>query len=65
MGYVREALEELDEPMPTEVSEWIKKEKGVEIAPKGSGLYAERIGYHSKQKWKDGENRRVHKPDGG
>lgn len=58
VGYVREALQELEEPTPTEVSEWIKKEKNVEILPRGVGLYAKRIGYTSEVVTEDGESKR-------
>ncbi|KXB06022.1 hypothetical protein AKJ53_01475, partial [candidate division MSBL1 archaeon SCGC-AAA382F02] len=64
VGYVREALQELEEPTSTEVSEWIKKEKNVEIAPKGVALYAKRIGYASEQEWEDGTSKRKLKPIG-
>lgn len=63
--YVREALENIDDsPTPTEVSEWIKEHKNVDIAPKGVGLYAKRIGYTSESTWKEGEQKRILKPVG-
>ncbi|PTD94124.1 hypothetical protein C9439_04185 [archaeon SCG-AAA382B04] len=60
--YVREALNDLEEPTPTEVSEWIKKNKEVELAPNAVGLYAKRIGYHSDHEQKDGRRKRILKP---
>jgi len=62
ISYVREALEELHEPTPTEVSEWIKKEKNVKIAPEGVGRYAKKAGYYSDKTTVDGKQKNLLKP---
>ncbi|KXB08638.1 hypothetical protein AKJ55_00630 [candidate division MSBL1 archaeon SCGC-AAA382M17] len=63
VGYVREACENLSGNFtPSDISEWIKENKGVEIQPEGVGLYAKRIGYSSELTSENGKRKRVLKP---
>ncbi|KXB08073.1 hypothetical protein AKJ58_00970 [candidate division MSBL1 archaeon SCGC-AAA385D11] len=65
LEYVREAVETLTgKYTPTDVSEWIKNEHGVEIRPEGVGLYLRRIGYTTENRSIDGKQMRVVKQIG-
>lgn len=59
---VEEALNNLEEPTPTEVSEWIKERKGIQLSPEGVGIYARRIGYHSEPVTRNGETKNLLRP---
>lgn len=63
--YVKEACESLTGNFtPSDISKWVKKNKGVEIRPEGVGLYLRRIDYTTENKSINGKQMRVVKQVG-
>lgn len=63
--HVREACESLTGNFaPSDISEWIKENKGVEVRPEGVGLYLRRIDYTTENRSIDGKQKRIVKQIG-
>lgn len=63
--YIQEAVETLSGNFtPTDISEWIKENKGVEIRPERVGLYLRRIDYTTENRSVNGKQMRIVKPIG-